>query len=390
MSKQSERRVLLVGTAKGGFLIEGDTTRRRWKPGRPFFLGQRVHDFRLDPRDRRTMLLSATGGHLGPTIYRSTNGGRTWSEADLPPRFSSLPKGKLPGPATGSRGFTVKINFFLAPGHASEPGVWYCGTSPSGLFRSEDGGKTWRGVRGFNEKPSWWDWTGGGSFASPEGPLLHSIEIDPRDAAHVFVSLSLGGTFETFDGGRHWKPLNKGVLADYQPNKYPLFGQDPHCMVIHPADPDRLYQQNHCGIYRLDRALTDRWQRIGLKMPKAIGDIGFPIVAHPTDPDTVWVFPMDGTRLWPRTSPDARPAVYRTRDGGKRWERLDRGLPKGDAWFTVLRQAMDTDREPRRTGLYFGTSSGSVWGSRDGGESWSRLVEHLPRIFSLRAARLRS
>jgi len=386
--KSSGSPVLLVGTAKGGFIFEGDAARKKWTLRGPFLLGQKVYDVRADPRDAKTILATATGGHLGPTIYRSTSRGKTWKEAARPPRFGTLPKGKSSQASTGSRGFAVKMNFFLAPDHADERGGWYCGTSPSGLFHSDDGGDTWKGVAGFNERPSWWQWTRGGSPGSPEGALLHSIEVDPRDAEHVFVSMSSGGTFESFDRGRHWKPLNKGVRADFQPEKYPEFGQDPHCMVIHPADPDRLYQQNHCGIYRLDRAETDRWERIGDNMPKAVGDIGFPIVPHPSDADTVWVFPMDGTQLWPRTPPDAKPSVYRTRDGGRRWERLDDGLPRANAWLTVFRQAMCADDDERRTGLWLGTTNGELWGSRDGGERWTRVVEHLPRIYSVRWARL--
>lgn len=387
--KSSGTQALLVGTVKGGFLLEGDAARKRWNLNGPFFLGQQVHDFRCDPRDGRTLLLTASGGHLGPTVYRSTNRGKSWKEAKAPPRFGTLPKGKKSARATGSRGFAVKTDFFLASGHARQRGVWYCGTSPSGLFRSEDGGVSWKGVAGFNDRPEWWDWTRGGSPGSPVGALLHSIQVDARDAEHLFVSMSSGGTFESFDGGRHWKPLNKGVLADFQPVKYPEFGQDPHCMVMHPGDLDRLYQQNHCGIYRLERARTDVWERIGLCMPKAIGDIGFPVVPHPSDADTVWVFPMDGTKLWPRTSPAARPAAYRTQDGGRSWERLDQGLPRANAWFTVFRQAMDADGDERATGLYFGTTSGSLWASRDGGERWACLAEHLPRIHSVRTATLR-
>ncbi len=389
VKKSSGTQALLVGTVKGGFLFEGDAARRRWRVAGPFFLGQQVNDFRCDPRDGKTLLLTASGGHLGPTIYRSTNRGKTWSEATLPPRFGTLPKGKKSARPTGSRGFAVKTDFFLAPGHASEKGTWFCGTSPSGLFRSQDGGAKWKGVASFNDTVQWWDWTRGGSPGSPVGALLHSIQVDPRDAEHLFVSMSSGGTFESFDGGRHWKPLNKGVLADFQPEKYPVFGQDPHCMIAHPADPDRLYQQNHCGIYRLDRARTDTWERIGDNMPRAIGDIGFPVVPHPTDADTVWVFPMDGTKLWPRTSPGARPGVYRTRDGGRAWQRLDQGLPRANAWWTVFRQALDADQDERRTGLYLGTTSGALWASTDGGEGWTCLAEHLPRIHSVRWARLR-
>ena len=161
----------------------------------------------------------------------------------------------------------------------------------------------------------------------------------------------------------------------------PVFGQDPHCMVMSPADPDRLYQQNHCGIYRLDRP-GEKWERIGLKLPKAIGDIGFAVVAHPRDADTLWVFPMDGTEVWPRTSPGGKPAVFRSKNGGRSWARLANGFPTEQGWFTVFRQAMACDtRDP--AGLYLGTTNGEIWASRDEGESWRRAVAHLPRILAL-------
>ena len=376
---------LLVGTAKGAFVLEGEASRRRWRLAGPFHFGSRVHDVRLDARDGRTLLATSTGGHLGPTIFVSGNRGRTWREARRPPQF-----GRARGRADRtSRGQSVQANFWLTPGHASDSGAWYCGTSPQGLFRSADGGMTWSGVRGFNEGPCWHDWTGGGENRTPDGAFLHSICVDPRDRRHLYLSLSIGGTFESRDAGRGWRPLNRGVQMDFMPDPDADFGHDPHCMIQHPADPDRLYQQNHCGIYRLDRAAADTWTRIGRRMPRRIGDIGFPIVGHPADPDTVWVFPMDGTRIWPRTSPDGKPAVYRTRNGGGRWERLDGGLPSENAWFTVMRQAMTADEDARRTGVYFGTTSGEIWASLDGAESWKRIAQHLPRIYSVRAATFR-
>ena len=397
MAKQSKRArrgrlTLLLGTAKGGFALEAGAGRGRWRLRGPFRLGARTHDLRLDPRDGRTLLMSSTGGHLGPTIYRSTNGGRSWREAARPPRFAKLdaraptraPRGTRP---RASRGQSVKINFWLEPGHVDEPGVWYCGTSPQGLFRSSDAGDTWRGVDGFNANPRWSRWVSAGNDGTPDGPVLHSIQVDPRDRRHLAISCSSGGTFESRDRGRTWVPRNRGVAADFLPDPDVEYGHDPHCMAMHPADPDRWYQQNHCGIYRLDRADGETWTRIGRRMPKRVGDVGFPLVPHPTDPDTVWVFPMDGTSIWPRTSPGGHPAVYVTRDGGRRWLRQDRGFPQEQAYWTVLRQAMAADDEPRRTGLFLGTTSGEVWSSLDGGESWRSIAAHLPRIFSLRVAR---
>jgi hypothetical protein len=214
--------------------------------------------------------------------------------------------------------------------------------------------------------------------------MLHSDNIDPRDPQHLYIGLSGGGVFESTDGGADWAPLNSGCAADFLPDPDVPFGHDPHCVRLHPVMPDRLYQQNHCGIYRLDRP-DETWVRIGEAMPKDVGDIGFPVVAHPRDADVAWVFPMDGGSLWPRTSPDGRPAVFCTRDAGATWERQDRGFPQEQAWWTVKRQAMTCDAgDP--VGLYAGTTSGEVWSSVDEGATWTNLARHLPHIYSVVAA----
>ncbi|MEO7762139.1 MAG: glycosyl hydrolase, partial [Casimicrobiaceae bacterium] len=222
---------------------------------------------------------------------------------------------------------------------------------------------------------------------TPDGPKVHSIVVDPRDASHLYMSMSGGGTFESTDRGADWKPLNKGVLAIFFPDPYPEFGQDPHCVRMHPQMPDRLYQQNHCGIFRLDRP-SDTWIDIGKGMPKKVGNIGFPITLHPRDPDTAWVFPMDGSDVWPRTSPGGTPAVFRTTNGGQTWKRQDKGFPAAQAWWTVKRQAMTADGLDA-LGLYFGTTSGEIWASKNEGESWKCLTSHLPHIYALEAAAFR-
>ncbi len=363
---------LLVATRKGLWTLTSDATRRKWTLAGPAFLGNIVHHAVLDPRDGKTLLAAARTGHLGPTIFRSTDRGRTWKEATTPPAFK-------PG-----SGRTVDHTFWLAPAHPSEPGAWYAGTSPQGLFRSTDAGVTWQGVDGFNEHPQRKAWCGGDQDGTPDGPKLHSINVDPRDARHLYIGMSSGGVFESIDGGGDWKPINKGVRADFLPDPDPEYGHDPHCVRLHPADPDRLYQQNHCGIYRLDRP-SARWTDIGASMPKSVGAIGFPLVVHPRDPDTLWVFPMDGSSVWPRVSPGGKPAAYRSVNGGRTWQRQTTGLPAAQAWWTVKRQAMTAD-SASTVGVYFATTSGEVWGSRDEGRSWKSLAQHLPHIYALECA----
>lgn len=368
---------LLVATRKGAWFLRSDADRRDWQTEGPVFLGHIIHHIVQDPREPTRMLMAARTGHLGPTVFRSTDAGRNWTEAGSPPAF--------PKAGEGQEARVVDHVFWLTPGHGSEPGAWYAGTSPQGLFRSTDHGDTWAPVSGFNDHPMRRTWTGGAQDGTPDGPKMHSILVDPRDARHLYIGMSSGGVFESTDGGADWKPLNAGCRADFLPDPFPEFGHDPHCVLQHPAAPDILYQQNHCGIYRMDRN-EGVWHRIGEAMPKDVGDIGFPIVAHRRDPDTVWVFPMDGNEVWPRVSPDGRPAAYVTHDAGRSWQRQDRGLPHSQAWFTVKRQAMAADAHDP-VGLYFGTTGGELWASVNEGEDWRCIAGHLPEIYAVRVAR---
>jgi len=375
-AKSSRSVVVLVATRKGAWLYHGDAARRNWRADGPHFLGHVISQMVLDPRDGRTLLAAAKTGHLGPTVFRSTDRGRTWKEAARPPAFAKAPEGE--------KGRTVDHTFWLTPGHRDEPGVWYAGTSPQGLFRSNDGGVTWEPFSSINDDPQYRKWMGTVQDGTPDGPKLHSIIVDPRDPAHICFAMSGGGVHESADGGKTWTPILQGleVVEGFDRND-PTF-HDPHCIRICPSNPDRLYQQNHCGIYRLDRP-SDTWVRIGKNMPKKTGDIGFPLVVHPRDDNIAWVFPMDGTTVWPRTSPGGKPAVYATRNAGKTWQRLDAGLPEKQAWWTVKRQAMTADaRDP--VGLYFGTTSGELWMSRDEGRRWSCIARHLPEIYAVEAA----
>jgi len=374
----SRQTLLMVATRKGAWFYYGDSARQTWRTDGPHFLGHIINHLLLDPRDGRTLLAAAKTGHLGPTIFRSMDFGQTWQEAAKPPAFATV--------ADSNGGRAVDHTFWLTPGHADEPDVWYAGTSPQGLFRSEDGGVNWAPFSCINDDPQYRRWMGTVQDGTPDGPKLHSIIVDPRDAAHLYLAMSGGGVHESADGGRTFAPLIDGleVVEGFEPSD--AMFHDPHCVRLCPSNPDRLYQQNHCGIYRLDRP-AEQWQRIGRSMPAAVGDIGFPIVVHPRDADAAWVFPMDGTTVWPRTSPDGKPAVYGTRDGGEIWQRLDAGLPGSQAWWTVKRQAMTADsRDP--VGLYFGTTSGELWMSRDEGRQWECIATHLPEIYAVETAEL--
>ena len=370
------RIVLLVATRKGAWLYHGDLQRRSWRVDGPHFLGYIISHLVLDQRDGRTLLAAAKTGHLGPTIFRSTDLGQTWAEAEQPPAFAP--------PANGLAGRAVDHTFWLTPGHPDEADVWYAGTSPQGLFRSADGGRSWTPFSCVNDDAQYRQWMGAEKDGTPDGPKLHSIIVDPRDSQHLYFAMSGGGVHESRDGGQSFSPLVDGldVVEGFDPATITF--HDPHCVRLCPSDPDRLYQQNHCGIYRLDRPAT-RWLRIGRNMPAAIGDVGFPIVVHPRDADTAWVFPMDGTQVWPRTSPGGAPAVYVTHDGGDTWQRFAEGLPASQAWWTVKRQAMTADRQ-ERVGLYLGTTSGELWASRGDDQPWQCIARHLPEIYAVEAA----
>ena len=335
----------------------------------------------LDPRDNRTLLAAAKTGHLGPTVFRSTDMGKTWKESTQPPAFAKVPD--VPG---GQKGRSVDHTFWLTPAHANEPNVWYAGTSPQGLFRSADGGVTWAPFSIINDDPQYREWMGTVQDGTPDGPKLHSIIVDPRDAKHLYIGMSGGGVHETHDGGASWKVLIDGmeVVQGYGLDPKLPTCHDPHCLRMCPSNPDRIYQQNHCGIYRIDRP-SDTWLRIGKSMPKKVGDVGFPLVVHPRDDNTAWVFPMDGSGVWPRTSPDGKPAVYVTKNAGKTWQRQDAGMPKSQGWWTVKRQCMTGDtRDP--VGLYFGTTSGELWMSRDEGLKWACIARNLPEIYAVETA----
>ena len=353
----AKRVLVLLGTKKGAFILESDANRRSWELSGPFCETWPLNHVIADPS---TNTIYATGGNewFGPAVWKSTDLGKTWTHSSQGLAYA---EGEQP----------IKAGWSLAP---AENGVLYAGVEPAGLFRSNDGGETWEHVVGLRNHPSRADWQPGGG-----GLILHSIVLHPSDEKKMWVAISTAGAFCTEDGGQTWEPRNKGVRCDYLPEdqRYPEYGQCVHCVVMAAGKPDRLYQQNHCGMYRSDDGGRS-WVSIEDGLPSSFG---FPAAAHPRDPDTLYLLPLNGD-IAGRYMPDAKAAVWRTRDAGATWQDLREGLPQKNAFLGVLRQAMATDRlDP--AGVYFGTSSGAVFASSDEGESWSCIALHLPTITSV-------
>jgi hypothetical protein len=271
-------------------------------------------------------------------------------------------------------GVSLKNIWQIAPGGAEEPNVLYCGVEPAALFKSEDDGETWSLVPGLFNHPHRPRWVPGNG-----GLALHTIVLDPMDRKRMYVGISAGGVYRTTDGGITWMAANRGIRVTFQPNSYPEFGQCVHKIALHPAHPERIFLQNHWGVYRSDD-YAESWIDIGNGLPS---DFGFPVVIHPAKPDYVYVVPVESDIF--RCSCDGRLRVYRTRNAGASWEPLARGLPQKRAYETVLRDAMTADSlEP--AGLYFGTRGGQLFGSRDEGRNWEKIHEGLPGVVCVRCA----
>jgi len=347
--------LILLGTTKGAFILEGDAARGSWEMRGPFCDGWPINHVIADPA---TAAIYAGGGNdwVGHDVWKSADLGASWTHSGEGLAYGE--EAKEPVKAVWSFGV--------------RNGSLYAGVKPAGLFRSDDGGQSWQHIEGLQKHPTRPDGHGGGA-----GLILHSMVLDPDDEKKIWVGMSAVGVFHTADGGETWEPRNRGTRADFMPEdqRYPEFGQCVHCLVGAGGN-GRLYQQNHCGMYRSDDGGLS-WRSIEAGLPSSFG---FPAAVHPRDPDTLYLLPLTGDST--RTPPEGKAAVWRTRDGGDSWEAMRHGLPQANAFFAVLRQAMATDRlDP--AGVYFGTSSGALFASRDEGESFSQIAQHLPTILSV-------
>ncbi|HEY3119536.1 MAG TPA: exo-alpha-sialidase [Vicinamibacteria bacterium] len=354
--------VLMVGTSKGSFLFHAKPSRRKWRRGGPHFPGHAVYAMAYDDRDgRRRMWAGPESMHWGAVLRWSDDFGRTWSEGE---------GGNVRFPE--ETGASLKRIWQIEPGREAEPEALYCGVEPAALFESKDAGETWSLTQGLWNHPHRPQWQPGGG-----GLCLHTILPHPDERQRLHVAISAAGVYRTDDDGATWRTAHKGVRAEFLPDKHPEFGQCVHKIVRHSSRPDRLFLQNHFGLYRSDDS-GDSWEDIANGVPS---DFGFAMAMHPHDRGTVYIVPLEADVF--RCTPEGRLRVYRTKNGGKSWKPLKQGLPQEEAFETVLRDAMATDTLDE-AGVYFGTRSGRLFASRDGGDSWTVVAENLPPILCVK------
>jgi photosystem II stability/assembly factor-like uncharacterized protein len=352
------RNLLLVGTRKGAFIVDGGRDRSGWTVSEPLCDGWPIHDLQWDPS---TGSIYAGGGSpwYGPAVFRSDDLGATWTHSSE-------------GMTYGDDGPKIPTVWNVTPAH----GAIFAGVEPAGLFRSDDGGETWSHVSALRDHPSRQDpgWQPGAG-----GLILHTIVPHPTDAQRMWIAISAVGTFATEDGGARWEARNRNVAACFNPDPYPETGQCVHKLVMSATNPDWLYQQNHCGVYRSSDG-GKSWEDISKGLSS---EFGFVMGTHPRDDSTAWVIPLSHPEEG-RVAPDGALAVWRTRDRGDTWERQANGLPQEAAYVGVLREALSVDRgDP--AGIFFGTSTGQLYGSIDEGASWSRIADNLPPIWGVQA-----
>lgn len=355
--------LLLVGTTKGAFLLRSSANRARWDVGGPYFHGNNVYAMAYDDRGGRHRIWVSTASPWGTVLRSSDDFGKSWTN----PQEASI---RFPA----DTGVSLKNIWQIVPGRPEDSDLLYCGVEPAALFESRDAGETWSLVRGLFDHPHRPRWMPGNG-----GLALHTVLLDPSNRQRMYVAISSGGVYRTDDGGTTWSAQNRGIVATFLPNKYPEFGQCVHKIAMHPKRPERLFLQNHWGVYRSDDC-AESWTDIAHGIPS---DFGFPVVVHPANSDSAFIIPVESDEF--RCTCDGRLRVYRTRNGGESWEALTRGLPQKGAYETVLRDAMTTDTsEP--LGIYFGTRSGQLFGSRDEGRTWQKIVDGLPAIVCVRSA----
>jgi photosystem II stability/assembly factor-like uncharacterized protein len=380
---------VLVGTKKGAFILTSDGKREKWEVSGPFFTGWEIYHMKGSPADPNRIYASQTSGWFGQVIQRSSDGGKTWEapgggvriEGGMPRgesnRFVYDTSAETGKPLTTHQFYDgtqhpweFKRVWHLEPS-LTDPETVYAGVEDAAIFRSSDGAHSWQelaGLRGHGTGPKWQPGAG--------GLCLHTILIDPSNAQRISIAISAAGAFRTDDGGKTWKPINKGLKSIYIPDPNAEAGHCVHRIALHPSRPNVLFMQKHWDVMRSDDA-GDSWYEVSGNLPT---DFGFVIDVHAHEPETIYVVPIKSdSEHFPL---DGKLRVYRSKTGGNEWEELTKGLPQSNCYVNVLRDAMAVDSLDK-CGIYFGTTGGQVYVSADSGDNWSAIVSHLPPVLSV-------
>jgi photosystem II stability/assembly factor-like uncharacterized protein len=365
---------VLVGTKKGAFVLESDEGRRNWDVQGPFFAGWEIYHVKGSPVNPERIYASQSSGWSGQVMQRSDDGGKTWAVVGNKFAYDGVPGTHQWYDGT-PHPWEFKRVWHLEPS-LTEADTVFAGVEDAALFKSADGGATWvelSGLRGQGNgtdtlAPKWQPGAG--------GMCLHTIILDPTNAERMYIAISAAGAFRTDDGGKNWKPINKGLVSDFMPDPTGEVGHCVHHVAMHPSRPETLFMQKHWHVMRSDNA-GDEWKKVSGNLPT---DFGFVIDVHAHEPETIFVAPIKSdSEHFPL---DGRLRVYRSRTGGNEWEELSKGLPDRNCYVNVLRDAMTVDKLDE-CGVYFGTTGGQVYASADGGESWNAIVHDLPAVLSV-------
>ena len=388
---------VLVGTKKGAFVLSADGKRNNWTVDGPFFAGWEIYHLKGSPVDPNRIYASQTSGWFGQLVQRSDDGGKTWiqpgvtpgekTEGGWPPKPSnrfaydvSPENGK---PLTTHQWYDgtqhpweFKRVWHFEPS-LSDPNTVFAGIEDAALFKSTDGGESWHelsGLRGHGTGPKWQPGAG--------GMCLHTVILDPSNPDRIYIAISAAGAFRTDDGGKTWKPINRGLKSQYIPDPDAETGHCVHHIAMNPSRPNVLFMQKHWDVMRSDDA-GDNWTEVSGNLPT---DFGFVVDVHAHEPETVYVVPIKSdSEHFP---PEGKLRVFRSRSGGNEWEALEKGLPQKDCYVNVLRDAMAVDSLDD-CGVYFGTTGGQVYASPDGGDTWAPIVQNLPAVLSVEVQTLK-
>jgi photosystem II stability/assembly factor-like uncharacterized protein len=378
---------VLVGTRKGAFALTSDGKRKRWKVSGPHFAGWEIYHVKGSPVDPNRLFASQTSAWFGQIIQRSDDGGKTWFQPGTPAGEPTttpdgMPQGEsnkfvydgIPGSHQWYDGtqhpWEFKRVWHLEPS-LTDPDTVYAGVEDAALFRTTDGGKSWHELSGLRKHDTGPKWQPGAG-----GMCLHTILLDPSNPQRMYIAISAAGAFRTDDGGKTWRPINRGLHSQYIPDPNAEVGHCVHRIAMHPSRPSTLFMQKHWDVMRTDDA-GELWLEVSGNLPT---DFGFPIDVHAHEPETIYVVPIKSdSEHFP---PDGKLRVFRSRAGGNEWETLTKGLPQRNCYVNVLRDAMSVDSlDP--CGIYFGTTGGQVYASADAGDSWAPIVRDLPAVLSV-------